>query len=157
MLVLIVPPQLSSRSATSTNFSSPVWLIQGVCRDQTVTFKWLSQSHIHVKELNGRNCPSFFKLPLLKPALMSGGEMCVCLCQFIYACVCVCMCLHTGQAGAAVVAGSELQRHRPVRPAGQTQTQKGWWTSDCAAAPPFWPLVRPGASGFGCFGTGSLS
>lgn len=32
------------------------------------------------------------------------------------------------------MAGSELQRHRPVRPAGQTQAQKGRWTSERAAS-----------------------
>lgn len=83
-------PQLSSRSATSTNFSRPAWLIQGVCKDQTVTLKWLSQSHTHLKELNGVIAPLFFfKLPLLKQALMSGGEVCVCVCLFTHVCVCV--------------------------------------------------------------------
>lgn len=47
-----------------------------------------------------------FKLPPIKQPLMNGGV------------VCVCVLFYAGQARNTVVAGSQLQRHRPVRLAG---------------------------------------
>lgn len=73
--------QLSSLFLASNNFSNQTLLIQGVCGDQTVTLKWLSQSCRDFKESNGV-IAFFFQAPTIK-ATSNEWWCCVCVCAFM--------------------------------------------------------------------------